>query len=109
MKNYLVALTIFGLSLGGASLTYAGNTKDHAYAKAGEDEQKVKLSEAPAAVVKTIKENAEGGKVDDELEIEEKDGKDIYVADVKINGKEYEIKVAQDGKFISKEAEEEKK
>ena len=39
------------------------------------------------------------------VEKEEEDGKTAYETKVKIDGKEYEIKVADDGKLIGKKAE----
>ncbi|MCI0746747.1 MAG: hypothetical protein L0Y58_15200 [Verrucomicrobia subdivision 3 bacterium] len=69
-------------------------------------EEKVKLSDCPAAVQKTIKENANGGKI---LEIEKetkKDGTVVYEAEVKkSDGKTIEIEVAEDGKLLSVEDE----
>jgi hypothetical protein len=70
-------------------------------------EEKVKLSDCPAAVQKTIKENANGGKI---LEVEKetkKDGTVVYEAEVKkSDGKKIEIEVAEDGKLIGVEDEE---
>lgn len=69
-------------------------------------EEKVKLSDCPAAVQKTIKEQAEGGKI---LEIEKetkKDGSVVYEAEIKkSDGKKIEIEVAEDGKLLDTEVE----
>lgn len=69
-------------------------------------EEKVKLRDCPAAVQKTINDQAEGGKV---LEVEKetnKDGTVIYEAEVKkTSGKKIEISVAEDGKLIEVEDE----
>ncbi len=71
-------------------------------------EEEVKLADCPAAVQKTIKENAGTGQV---LEVEketEKDGTVVYEAEVKqSDGKTVEIEVAADGKLIKVEADEE--
>ena len=69
-------------------------------------EEKVKLSDCPAAVQKTIKDQAEGGKI---LEIEKetkKDGTVVYEAEIKrSDGKKVEIEVAEDGKLLDTEVE----
>src|SRR5687767_15481012 len=69
-------------------------------------EEKIKLEDCPAAVQKTIKDNANGGKI---VEIEKetaKDGAVRYEAEVKTRaGKELEILVASDGTLIKVESE----
>src|SRR5687768_9218196 len=69
-------------------------------------EEKVKLSDCPEAVQKTISDNANGGKI---VEIEKetkKDGTVTYEAEVKkADGTEIEIVVAADGKLIEIEVE----
>ncbi len=70
-----------------------------------EEEEEVKLSDCPAAVQKTLKREAHGAKIK-EVEKETEDGKAIYEAEVKIDGKEYEIEVAQDGTLICKSLDE---
>lgn len=67
-------------------------------------DEKVQWSDVPAAVQKTITENAGGGKIEEiEKETETIGGKrtTIYEADVKkTDGSEIEIKVGEDGKLI---------
>jgi hypothetical protein len=69
-------------------------------------EEKVKLSDCPEAVQKTIKDNANGGTI---VEIEKetsKDGTVTYEAEVKkTDGTVIEIEVAADGKLIEIETE----
>jgi hypothetical protein len=75
--------------------------------KADKDEEhevKVKLEDCPKAVQETIKKEAGTGTIE-EIEKETEGGKVVYSAEVKIDGKEYDIKVGEDGKLISKEAE----
>jgi hypothetical protein len=72
-----------------------------------ENEQKVSIDQVPAAVKATIMSEAGKGTVK-EIEQESKDGKTIYGADIIIDGKKFEIKVAADGKIIDKQAEDEK-
>lgn len=69
-----------------------------------ESEQEIKFADAPAAVQKTLTKEAEGAKIET-VEKETEDGTTVYEAEVTIDGKEYEIKVAPDGKLISKKVE----
>jgi len=74
-----------------------------------EDEQTVDWKDVPAAVQSTITTNANGGTVT-EIEKETKKGKLVYEADVKsTDGKELEIKVAEDGTLIKVKAEDDDK
>ena len=74
---------------------------------AGEKEEKVQWSSVPAAVQKTITENAGGGKVEEvEKETKTKHGKSVTVYEAKVkksDGKKVEIKVGEDGKLIKVE------
>ena len=69
-----------------------------------ENEVKVQLKDCPEAVQKTIKKEAGSGKIR-EIEKEQEGGKTVYEAEVVIDGKEYEITVAEDGKLLEKEEE----
>ena len=71
-------------------------------------EEKINLSDCPAAVQQTIKDNAGGGDIK-EVEKETKgNGSVVYEADAtKSDGKKIEIKVAPDGKLIKVSANEE--
>jgi uncharacterized membrane protein YkoI len=71
------------------------------------DEQKVSIDQVPPAVKATIMNEAGKGTVK-EIEQETKDGKTVYGADIIVDGKKFEIKVAADGKIIEKQAEDEK-
>lgn len=68
-------------------------------------DEKVQWPDVPAAVQKTITENAGGGKIEEiEKETETIGGKRtrIYEADVrKTDGSKIEIKVGEDGKLIA--------
>ena len=77
------------------------------------NETKMKLANVPAAVQKTLAEESKGAKIET-VDKETDEGKTIYEADVQINGKNYEIKVLEDGTLLSKkldmeEAEKDKK
>jgi uncharacterized membrane protein YkoI len=66
-----------------------------------EDEQQVSIEQVPAAVKATIE--AQGGTIKN-IERETENGKTIYGAELIINGQEVEIKVADDGTLLGKEA-----
>jgi len=70
-----------------------------------ENEKKVSLNELPDAVKAAILKEAEGGTIK-KIESDTENGKTIYEAEVVINEKTVEIKVAADGTLLSKEAEE---
>jgi hypothetical protein len=93
MKHVLAVLVAIAVAGGNPAL-------------AGGKEEKVKLEDCPQAVQKTIKDNADGGKI---LEIEKetnKDGTVTYEAEVKkADGTVIEIEVAADGKLIDVEVE----
>ncbi len=67
---------------------------------------KIKFADAPSAVRKTLKREANGGKIET-VDIETRDGKLVFEADVDIDGTNYEILVANDGRLISKSIDEE--
>ena len=75
--------------------------------KEGKKKEEIKLTDCPAAVQKTIKDNAGSGEI---LEVEKCAKKDavVYEAEVKkADGKKVDIKVAADGKLIEMEADDE--
>ena len=76
-----------------------------AWTSASANGDEIKLSECPAAVQKTFEREANGAKID-EVEKEIEDGKTTYEAHVIIDGKEYEITVAEDGTLLEKALEE---
>jgi hypothetical protein len=72
--------------------------------KEEKDEQKVSLDQVPAAVKATFAKESDGAEVK-EVEKETEDGKAAYETTVSIKGKEYEIKVAEDGTLLKKKLE----
>jgi hypothetical protein len=77
-------------------------------ASAADKEEKIKLADCPAAVQKTIKDNANGGTIVEVEKETKKNGTVVYAAEVKkSNGKVVEIEVAADGKLIKIEDEHE--
>lgn len=71
-----------------------------------EKEVKVALKDLPDAVRATLEKEAQGAKLED-IDKETEKSKVIYEADVKINGHNYEIKVAEDGLLLSKKLDDE--
>ncbi|MGB9625538.1 MAG: PepSY domain-containing protein [Phycisphaerae bacterium] len=96
MKVRSMLLGVLGAGLIGAMAVWAAEKE--------EKEQKVTLDQVPAAVKATILKEAAGGKVGD-VEREVKGGKTVYEADVEKDGKEFELKVAEDGTLIARKAE----
>ena len=70
------------------------------------EELEIDLSDCPVAVQKTLKREANGGEIK-AVDKETKGGKAIYEIDVKIDGKNYEIRIGEDGILISKALDEE--
>ena len=61
----------------------------------------MKWDQVPPAVQKTLTDEAKGQTIDT-VDKEDHSGKIIYEADVKLNDKNYEIKVAEDGTLLVK-------
>lgn len=97
MKKRWMAVGLMGLGLiGCASMGHHGEDKD-----SEDNEVKITIDQAPAAVQTTLQTQTSGGKITD-LDKETDDGKTVYEADAKIGDTPYEIKVAEDGTLISK-------
>jgi len=69
-------------------------------------EKTFSLKELSDPVRATIEKYAEGGKIN-EIELEKKDGTEIYDVEVLKNGKEVDFMVSQDGEFLGFEDEDE--
>jgi hypothetical protein len=65
-------------------------------------EVKVKLEDCPKAVQQTIKTEVGAGKIN-EIEKEKKANGYVYEAEVVIAGKQYDLKVAENGKLLAKQ------
>ena len=63
---------------------------------------KVSLDDVPAAVKATFAKESDNAEVK-EVEKESEEGKNAYETKVSISGKEYEIKVAEDGTLLKKQ------
>jgi len=73
--------------------------------KGKKKEEKVTIDQVPPAVKATILREAGGNKIE-EIEKETKDGKTVYEAEWKADGKEIELTVAEDGTVLKKKVEE---
>ena len=69
---------------------------------AEDQEEKVSLDKLPAAVAKALKEQAGGEKITD-FSKEKDDGKAVYEATFKKNGRVHDVTVDEEGKLISDE------
>ena len=70
------------------------------------NETQVKFVDLPAPVQATINRESQNAKID-MVDKEDHHGKFIYEADAKLDGHNYEIKVAPDGTLVSKKLDEE--
>ncbi len=95
-KNFEIVVTADGVLL----------SKEVDEEEDGEQEEKIKFDDCPAAVQKTLKREASGAEIKHVVK-ETEEGKTTYEAEVKIDGQEYTIKVAADGTLLEKELEEE--
>lgn len=86
MKASRLSVLAFGLAILAAAVAPAK----------GEESVDVELADCPAAVQKTLKEEARGGRIE-AVSKETDEGKTSYFADVVIGGKSYGISVAEDG------------
>jgi len=66
-----------------------------------ENEEKVTLAQLPSAVRATLKRESAGGTLG-EITKETEEGKVIYEAEVTLDGEEYEVEIAGNGKLIKK-------
>ena len=105
MSKYMVLVGLLALGLGGCACgpRHGCCMKAQKHEKEG-TEVKMSVDQMPAAVQTTIQKEAQGGAIA-KGEKETEDGKTTYEADATINGKPYEIKVAEDGTLIEKKLE----
>ena len=71
-----------------------------------ENEVEMKLADCPAAVQKTLKREADGATID-KVDKMSKEGRNLYEIDVKIDGRNYEVIVTEEGLLLSKQLDEE--
>jgi hypothetical protein len=90
------------LLVGAAALALSGVSATRAYAADKEEnEQKISFKDAPSAVRKTLKREANGQKIKT-VDKEKLNGKIVYEADVEIDDHNYEIIVDTKGLLLSK-------
>ena len=89
------------IALASLSLTSVGCSAMHHHHDKEENEVKMSFNDVPAAVQATLR-TASNGSTIKTVDKELKNGHTIYEADAIIDGKNYEILVAEDGKLISK-------
>jgi len=99
----LYAIVVLGLCVGVLFWALQALTSD---AKERGKEVKVNVTDLPDAVRATLEKEAPGAEIE-EMEKQEEEGKVVYDVDVKIEGKEFELKIAANGTVLKKEAEEE--
>lgn len=99
LKEFRIAVITLGL--GALALPLSAAEKNEKNEEHEDKEEVVEFKSVPQPVQKTLTKEADGAKID-KVDKEEDDGKVIYEADVMMNGKNYEIKVAQDGTLICK-------
>src|SRR5689334_20834133 len=104
MRKLKWLVPVLALALMACSSMQSARAEEKEKEEAGE--VKVKIADVPEAVRKTLAKESDNAKID-EVDKETEHGKTIYEADVKIGGTNYEIKVAEDGKLISKKIDEE--
>lgn len=102
MRKLFILVVVCGLAASASWLRAEDKESDEG------DEQKVAFTSTPQAVQTTLTKEGDGNKID-QVDKENHKGKIIYEADVQLNGKNYEIKVAEDGTLISKKLDEEEK
>jgi uncharacterized membrane protein YkoI len=91
----LKSLMIIGAIASVGFFAFAADAKEHM-------SEVVKQGSLPAAVQKTIKENAAGGEIVQVRREDDKDGKWNYEVVVKSSGKEWGFEVDPNGKFVRK-------
>lgn len=101
MKRRHVALVIVLVGAGLALCIGAVATQQLA-----EDEKGVSIEQVPAAVRAALLAQAQGGAIE-EIEMETENGQAVYEAEMTIDGKEVEVKVAADGTVLGKEEDDE--
>lgn len=100
-RSMLLALLTIGLLATSAPCLRAAEEEDEG------KEVKIKFSECPPAVQKTLMRESFGAKITSVDKETRKDGKVVYEADVMIDDTNYEIQVSPQGKLIAKKVDNE--
>ena len=102
MRKYLLSLCVASLAV----LPSCASMHHHDTEEDEGDEVKMTMDQVPAAVRQSLQAQAPGATIKT-VDKEMKNGKTIYEADAMIDGKNTEIKVAEDGTVISKKLDKE--
>jgi hypothetical protein len=102
VRSRIALACVLALGVTGCMAHHGGEEKEGAEGK----EVKVTLDQVPPAAKATLLKEANGNPIPS-VDKEEMNGKTVYEADVKMNGTNWEIVVAQDGKLISKKVDNE--
>jgi hypothetical protein len=100
-RHWILGFVTCGLILGGCAMVRGEDDENE------QSEVKVKIEDVPAQVKATLMREADGQEIKTVDKETVKGGKTVYEADVKIDGTNYEINVAPDGKLISKKIDQE--
>jgi putative PepSY-like beta-lactamase-inhibitor len=101
MKKHLILALL--ASLGLMACTTIARAEDE---KSEGNEVKVKWDDVPQAVKDTLNKETNNAKIDT-VDKETADGKTVYEADAMLDGKNWEVKVAEDGTLVSKKEDKE--
>lgn len=101
-RTFILALLTGSLVIGGCASMQKNNDKE------GEEKDEVKMSfaDVPAPVQATLRRESNGARID-KVDKETDDGKTIYEADVMMSGTNWELKVDETGKLVSKKVDNE--
>jgi hypothetical protein len=97
VRNRFVLLCAVSLALTGCASMHGHHHEE----ESEENEVKVPFAQTPAPVQASFQRES-GGAMINTVDKEMRHGKTVYEADVKMNGTNWEIVVAEDGKVVSK-------
>ena len=96
MLRMTIGVLAGALALGGVGRAVADEDEG------SHEHQSVTMADLPAAVQKTLKREAKGGKVEELRKESRKDGTVAYEAEIVKNGKGTDIEVSADGKVLER-------
>ena len=104
MRNRFILACALSLALTGCSHMHMGHHGDEEREEG--NEVKVPYDQVPPAVKATLQRESNGATIQT-VDKEMKKGQTVYEADVMVNGTNWEIVVAEDGKVVSKKVDKE--
>jgi uncharacterized membrane protein YkoI len=102
MQKTWTAFLIAGMVALGGCTNQITKGDDHDDDRDDDKEIEVTLEQCPEAVRAALMKESAGGKIE-EIEKEMDEGKWVYIADVRLSGKKWEIEISTDGQVIEKE------